>query len=536
MLCLMLLQMLTIPVALQLAAAAPPPPARAFDARPEVAGSLHVAVESAAAFLQLAQGRAARLQTAEVHIAAGRHHLSEPLVLGARHSGIRFVGLPGESIVSGAIVVGGATPDGGSNVTGWEVAGPANCSGCGDELWRAPIPKGADSRQFYVNGRRANRTWVAFPQGSSKAATATAITVPGMLLQSFRHNVTGMELVYRGGTSAGSQWQESRCPCASIVNGTSTSSDAQVAVVAAAPSIVAGCAADFCDAPLCPECCGTKGRCTCADTGALVNKTKDYGSHHYVVCPKAKPICVGYVFDSKWGTCETTAPPSAGTTTVEVAQPCVWNGNIKIAGSQPLRVPAYIENVFELLGTARYGHPGDFFVDSVAGFVYYAPHAEETRVATVGHLPMVEHLVLASGVSGVSYNGIVFEHATWMAPSGPAGFVDIQGGYCMVCPVGDDCSHGSASKAGGAEARETPAALQFVGSKGVSFTRCTFRRLGSNGIGFAHGMILPWWAVASATSHIMIVCGHQNALLGLRPSRLDSSDVVRACVRRVTQQ
>ena len=38
-----------------------------------------------------------------------------------------------------------------------------------------------------------------------------------------------------------------------------------------------------------------------------------------------------------------------GTTHIEIVQPCVTNGNNKIKGTQPLRVPAFVENVFELL-------------------------------------------------------------------------------------------------------------------------------------------------------------------------------------------
>ena len=44
-------------------------------------------------------------------------------------------------------------------------------------------PAGADSRQFYVNGVRANRTWVAFPIGSTKEPKASTIHVPGTLMQ-----------------------------------------------------------------------------------------------------------------------------------------------------------------------------------------------------------------------------------------------------------------------------------------------------------------------------------------------------------------
>ena len=38
-----------------------------------------------------------------------------------------------------------------------------------------------------------------------------------------------------------------------------------------------------------------------------------------------------------------------------------------------LRVPAYVENVFELLGSAG-GQPGQFYLDAAAATIYYVPH------------------------------------------------------------------------------------------------------------------------------------------------------------------
>ena len=240
----------------------------------------------------------------------GRHTLTRPLVLDARHSGTRFVG-HGAATISGAATIGG-TPgrDGAKNVSGWTVHGPAKCTGC-SEVWMAKIPPGADSRQFYVNGVRANRTWVAFPIGSTKEPKASTIHVPGTLMQArpltfptpppacpdpklrwqgWKHNRSAIELVYRGGDSAGSQWQESRCPVASIANGSTYASGAGSAGEQAVPT----CAADYCEGPLCPGCCGHKERCTCVDNGARLNKTAVYGGHPgSVVCPKSLPICDG---------------------------------------------------------------------------------------------------------------------------------------------------------------------------------------------------------------------------------------------------
>lgn len=197
------------------------------------------------------------------------------------------------------------------------------------------------------------------------------------------HNVTAIELVYRGAQSAGSQWQESRCPVASIQSGENLKATQT-------------CAADYCEATACPICGANQTNpitSTCR-TGppsgqGLVNKTGHYpnpggGS---VVCPEATPVCLGYVLDHSWGTCTPRSTPTH--TTVTVAQPCVYNGNIKVGGAQALHIPAYVENVFELLGSDM-GHPGEFFLDSRAGYVYYVPRAGETVKNTVGHVPATE--------------------------------------------------------------------------------------------------------------------------------------------------
>ena len=202
-----------------------------------------------------------------------------------------------------------------------------------------------------------------------------------------------------------------------------------------------------------------------------------------MVCPALLPSCSAYVANQHWGVC-LPAGSSSTTTIINVSQPCAHNGNIKIGGSQPLSIPAYVENVYELLGTADDGHPGDFYLDAAEGALFYIPREGETANSTVGHLPVVESLIIATGVSAVTYSNITFEHATWLHPN-TRGFVDIQGGYTINCEVSDPCGNGGAGGPG--QAFETPAALQFQQSNHVSFVGCTFQHLGSNGVGFTRG-------------------------------------------------
>ena len=113
--------------------------------------TLHAAVEAAGA------------------LAPGRHYIGRRLELNRRrHDNVSFLGrgtvapAPGTSISSGRDIPTVVPPHNGGLKPSvcWAVVGPAcvlHCAGC-TQVWRVPIPKGVDSRLFYVNCVRANRT------------------------------------------------------------------------------------------------------------------------------------------------------------------------------------------------------------------------------------------------------------------------------------------------------------------------------------------------------------------------------------------
>ena len=136
-----------------------------------------------------------------VHLEPGTHFIRSALELGPSDSGVRYVGVNGSATISGGI-----------EVTGWQDAGPANCSGC-TRVWKASLPPTATaSRHLFVNGVRANRTFELFTGASTTKITADgySMAVPA----SWHRNPAGsnIEMVYRGTHSAGAQWTESRCP------------------------------------------------------------------------------------------------------------------------------------------------------------------------------------------------------------------------------------------------------------------------------------------------------------------------------------
>jgi hypothetical protein len=134
-----------------------------------------------------------------VTLAGGTYRLSSPLVLDARDSGT-----DGHDVVWQAAA--GAQPviSGGVRVTGWK-------KGSGN-VWSAPAPAAlTDTRQLYVNGKRAVRATGKLPIALKQTSTGytTATTNP---MDNWR-NPTGIEFVYRGGLGL---WTEPRCPVASI--------------------------------------------------------------------------------------------------------------------------------------------------------------------------------------------------------------------------------------------------------------------------------------------------------------------------------
>ena len=141
----------------------------------------------------------------------GIYRLARPLRLTSPDSGtaghdLEFTAAAGEHpILSGAIRIGH-----------WRLTDPAH------HLWSAPVPVSvANSRQLYINGRRATRTRGRVPVVLTM--TRTGYTADSNSMASWK-NPSDIEFVYTGGNSVWSErsegfgsWTEPRCPIASIV-------------------------------------------------------------------------------------------------------------------------------------------------------------------------------------------------------------------------------------------------------------------------------------------------------------------------------
>ncbi|MEV6009331.1 fibronectin type III domain-containing protein [Streptomyces sp. NPDC051976] len=141
----------------------------------------------------------------------------------------------------------------------------------------------------------------------------------------------------------------------------------------------------------------------------------------------------------------------ASGTTVTMVQPCWDNSNkrvefpdipgrtVSMVGPGSLTDnghPTYMENARELLDT-----PGEWYLDRAAHTVYYQPRkGEDLRTADV-EAPVLQKLVdgrgtAAAPVHDLAFRGLRFSYATWLTPSSPEGFSEIQAGYTISGSTG----------------------------------------------------------------------------------------------------
>jgi hypothetical protein len=191
---------------------------------------------------------------------------------------------------------------------------------------------------------------------------------------------------------------------------------------------------------------------------------------------------------------------SVSGTTITMAQPC-WDNStrrvkfpdipgrtVNMVGPGDLtdgRLPAYAENAFELLD-----QPGEWYLDRARHTVYYKPRAgEDLRHADV-EMPVVEKLIDANGLHDVAFRGLEFSYATWLTPSSPEGFSEIQAGYTITGKTGYATQGLCQFVAGGtcpyASWTKEPGNVSVTGQR-VEFSDDVFAHLGAAGLEFGTG-------------------------------------------------
>ncbi len=152
------------------------------------------------------------------------------------------------------------------------------------------------------------------------------------------------------------------------------------------------------------------------------------------------------------------------------------------------QMPASIENASSLL------HPGQWFLDQPSHTLYLYPLDGAEPNSLDVELPRLETLVqgagtLAQPVHDLTFSGITFSYATWNAPSGPAGFADVQSnlhmtgatnqGMCTFSSPAGSCPWGLLT--------EPHANVAFTAADRITLTGDRFAELGGAGLSIAYG-------------------------------------------------
>jgi hypothetical protein len=152
------------------------------------------------------------------------------------------------------------------------------------------------------------------------------------------------------------------------------------------------------------------------------------------------------------------------------------------------QMPASIENAGSLL------HPGQWLLDQPTHTLYLYPLDGAEPNSLDVELPRLETLVqgadtLAQPVHDLTFSGITFSYATWNAPSGPAGFADVQSnlhmtgannqGMCSFSSPAGSCPWGLLT--------EPHANVAFTAADRITLTGDRFSELGGAGLSIAYG-------------------------------------------------
>ena len=152
-----------------------------------------------------------------------------------------------------------------------------------------------------------------------------------------------------------------------------------------------------------------------------------------------------------------------------------------------------LTNALELLD-----QPGEWFQEYPSGTIYYYPQADENMETAEVIIPTLETLVTIDGtlsrpVKHIQFNGITFEHTSWMRPS-YQGHVTLQGGFPLLdaYKLQEPGLPEKAELENQAWITRPETAIRVRGAEHIDFKHCTFRHLSSTGLDYE-------WAVTASS-------------------------------------
>ncbi len=198
------------------------------------------------------------------------------------------------------------------------------------------------------------------------------------------------------------------------------------------------------------------------------------------------PPEVELVYVGGWGPWTEGVCPVASVSggTINMVQPC-WDNSTKRGnnnvGPGSVGTPTRAENAYQLLDS-----PGEWYLDVGSSKFYYMPLAGQTLANLDVEAPVLEALVTGGGTAAmplrnVVFHGLQFSYATWMGPSGPNGFSEIQANYLVWGTAGPTAGNADFSW------YQIPANVSLTYAQNVQFTNDAFVHLGGAGLGLGNG-------------------------------------------------
>lgn len=184
--------------------------------------------------------------------------------------------------------------------------------------------------------------------------------------------------------------------------------------------------------------------------------------------------------------------------TIQMQQPG-WRNNLIGYDTLPRTAAGDKGRLFLVNSLAFLRQPGQWFVDPVAGKLYYQPRPGEDMSRITAMLPRLEMLVSIAGsydrpVTDLAFIGIGFRHTSWLGPSSAEGYASQQSGSYLAGLIPDypadpirDCSTGCwAFETMRNRWRQQPAAVQVAAAVRVTFDHADFSELGQIGVGIGN--------------------------------------------------
>ncbi|KAH8799146.1 hypothetical protein F5884DRAFT_135714 [Xylogone sp. PMI_703] len=169
----------------------------------------------------------------------------------------------------------------------------------------------------------------------------------------------------------------------------------------------------------------------------------------------------------------------------------------------------WVQNALALLNEG-----GQYYLDSVAGVVYYKPLAGENMSTAETYLGRLEALVVVGGTydqpaHDISFEGLNFQHTTWLKPSDGYGYVDQQtGGY-----IGENVTYPQ-FEASRPRWFQMPGAIQISAAERISFTGGSYTQLGAGGFGIGNDDNAQLTGVGLGANGVSVSDGYFTQVMG----------------------